>query len=169
LDRKVEDMTTTTNPAANTAYVPAPAQRVAADKLAPAAMRAMNALDKATAESGLESGLKELVRARASQINGCAYCVETHLTDALTGGEQQRRVLLLPVWQETGLFTARERAALALTEAVTRLSDGPVTDEVWAAAAREFEDTELAELVWLITTINAWNRVNVAAHVWPVD
>jgi alkylhydroperoxidase family enzyme len=76
---------------------------------------------------------------------------------------------MLAVWQETGLFTARERAALGLTEAVTRLSDGPVSDEVWAAAAAEFDETELAELVWLITTINAWNRVNVAAHVWPVD
>ncbi|HET9171957.1 MAG TPA: carboxymuconolactone decarboxylase family protein [Actinospica sp.] len=158
-------MTTNTN----TAYVPAPAVRIAADKLAPAAMRAMSALDKATADSSLEAGLKELVRARASQINGCAYCVETHSNDALAGGDTQRRLFLLPVWQETGLFTARERAALALTEAVTRLSDGPVSDEVWAAAAAEFEDTELAELVWLITTINAWNRVNVAAHVWPVD
>ena len=161
-------MTTNTN--SNTiAYVPAPALRVAADKLAPAAMRAMSALDKATADSGLEAGLKELVRARASQINGCAYCVETHTNDALAGGDSQRRLFLLPVWRETGLFTARERSALALTEAVTRLSDGPVTDEVWAAAAAEFDETELAELVWLITTINAWNRVNVAAHVWPVD
>jgi len=159
-------MTTNTQ---HTAYVPAPAVRIAADKLAPAAMRAMTALDKATASSSLESGLKELVRARASQINGCAYCVETHSADALAGGETQRRLLLLPVWQETGLFTARERAALALTEAVTRLSDGPVTDEVWAAAAAEFDETEVSELVWLITAINAWNRVNVAAHVWPVD
>jgi AhpD family alkylhydroperoxidase len=157
---------TTTAP---TAYVPAPSLRVAADKLAPAAMRAMVALDKATADSSLESGLKELVRARASQINGCAYCVETHTNDALSGGDTQRRLFLLPVWRETGLFTARERAALGLTEAVTRLSDGPVEDTVWAAAAAEFDETELAELVWLITTINAWNRVNVAAHVWPVD
>jgi AhpD family alkylhydroperoxidase len=165
-------MTTNTNMntnTQNTGYVPAPAVRVAADKLAPAAMRAMSALDKATAESGLESGLKELVRARASQINGCAYCVEMHSNDALAGGETQRRLLLLPVWQETGLFTARERGALLLTEAVTRLSEAPVSDEVWAAAAAEFDETELADLVWLITAINSWNRVNVAAHVWPVD
>jgi alkylhydroperoxidase family enzyme len=73
------------------------------------------------------------------------------------------------VWRETGLFTARERAGLDLTEAVTRLSGGPVTDEVWAAVAAEFDETEPAELVWLITAINAWNRVNVAAHAWPVD
>ena len=153
----------------NTEYVPAPALRVAADKLAPAAMRAMSAFDQATRNSPLEPGLKELVRTRASQINGCAYCVETHTNDALEGGESQRRLLLLPAWRETGLFTARERAALGLTEAVTRLSEAPVSDEVWAEAAGQFEETELAELVWLITAINAWNRVNVAAHVWPVN
>ena len=160
---------TTTNDYVPGPYVPAPGLRVAADKLAPAAMRAMSALDKATAQSPLEARLKELVRARASQVNGCAYCVETHTADALKAGDTQRRLFLLPVWRETGLFTARERAALELTEAVTRLSEGPVTDEVWAQAAGQFEETELAELVWLITTINAWNRVNVAAHVWPVN
>jgi AhpD family alkylhydroperoxidase len=153
----------------NTAYVPAPAVRVAADKLAPAAMRAMGALEEATRRSPLEPILKELVRTRASQINGCAYCVEMHTKDALEAGETQRRLYLLPAWRETGLFTARERAALELTEAVTRLSEAPVSDEVWAGAAKEFEETELAELVWLITAINAWNRVNVTAHVWPVD
>jgi AhpD family alkylhydroperoxidase len=153
----------------NTAYVPAPAVRVAADKLAPAAMRAMGALEEATRRSPLEPVLKELVRARASQINGCAYCVEMHTKDALEAGETQRRLFLLPAWRETGLFTARERAALDLTEAVTRLSEAPVSDEVWAGAAEQFEETELAELVWLITAINAWNRVNVTAHVWPVD
>ena len=161
-------MTTNTNTAEKNLN-PQVNVRIAADKLAPAAMRAMVALDKATAGSDLEAGLKELVRARASQINGCAYCVDTHTADALAGGEDQRRLLLLPVWQETGLFSRRERAALALTEAVTRLSDGPVREDVWAAAAEEFDETELAELVWLITTINAWNRVSVAAQAWPVN
>jgi AhpD family alkylhydroperoxidase len=164
---------TTTDPktsnSATTGYVPAPAVRVAADKLAPAAMRAMSALSRATDESSLEDVLKHLVRARASQINGCAYCVEMHSNDALAVGDTQRRLFLLPVWRETGLFTARERAALDLTEAVTRLAEGPVTDEVWAAAAAEFDETELAELVWLITAINAWNRVSVSAHTWPVN
>ena len=153
----------------NTAYVPAPAVRVAADKLAPAAMRAMGALEEATRRSSLEPLLKELVRTLASQINGCAYCVEMHTGDALELGEAQRRLFLLPAWRETGLFTARERAALELTEAVTRLSEGPVSDEVWARAAEQFEETELADLVWLITAINSWNRVNVTAHVWPVN
>lgn len=105
----------TTNTAATQNYVPAPAVRVAADKLAPAAMRAMGALDKATAGGSLEAGLRELVRALASQINGCAYCVEMHTADALEAGDTQRRLFLLPVWRETGLFTARERAALELT------------------------------------------------------
>jgi AhpD family alkylhydroperoxidase len=158
-------MTTNTT----TANVPAPALRVAADKLAPAAMRAMGALEEATRRSSLEPLLKELVRTLASQINGCAYCVEMHTKDALEAGESQRRLFLLPAWRETGLFTARERAALELTEAVTRLSEGPVGDEVWARAAEQFEETELADLVWLITAINSWNRVNVTAHVWPVN
>jgi AhpD family alkylhydroperoxidase len=161
-------MTTTKNTTA-TFDTPEITVRLAADKLAPAAMRAMVGLDKATAASDLEAGLKELVRARASQINGCAYCVDTHTGDALASGEIQRRLFLLPVWRETGLFTRRERAALALTEAVTRLSEGPVSDEVWSAAAEQFEETELAELLWLITTINAWNRVSVAAQTWPVN
>src|SRR5208282_1508052 len=104
---RVGDMTTA-NDHIPAPYVPAPALRVAADKLAPAAMRAMSALDRATAQSSLEAGLKELVRARASQINGCAYCVETHTSDALKAGDTQRRLFLLPVWRETGLFTARE-------------------------------------------------------------
>ncbi|GAA1974258.1 carboxymuconolactone decarboxylase family protein [Kitasatospora viridis] len=161
--------TTKTDTKTDTTTKPEIAVRIAADKLAPAAMRAMVALDRATAGSDLEAGLKELVRTRASQINGCAYCVDSHTADALTGGEEQRRLLLLPVWRETGLFTARERAALALTEAVTRLSEGPVGEQVWGAAAEQFEETELAELLWLITTINAWNRVSVASQAWPVN
>ncbi|MEZ0069548.1 AhpD family alkylhydroperoxidase [Streptacidiphilus sp. MAP12-20] len=161
-------MTTTTKSQTAT-DAPQITVRLAADKLAPAAMRAMSGLDRATAGSDLEAGLKELVRARASQINNCAYCVDTHTTDALAAGETQRRLFLLPVWRETGLFSRRERAALALTEAVTRLSEGPVTDEVWAEAAEHFEETELAELLWLITTINAWNRISVAAQAWPVN
>ncbi|WP_051942737.1 carboxymuconolactone decarboxylase family protein [Streptacidiphilus rugosus] len=159
--------TTTKNPTAS--ETPTITVRLAADKLAPAAMRAMSGLDRATAGSDLEAGLKELVRARASQINNCAYCVDMHTTDALTAGETQHRLFLLPVWRETGIFTRRERAALALTEAVTRLSEGQVTDEVWAEAAENFEETELAELLWLITTINAWNRISVAAQAWPVN
>jgi len=128
----------------------------------------MNALDAATRRTGLEPGLLELVRARASQLNGCAYCVDMHTGDALTGGENQRRLFALPVWRETPFFTARERAALALTEAATRLTDGPVTDEVYEAAAAQFSDEDLASLIWVIAVINAWNRLGATARAWPL-
>ncbi|MDI1463982.1 carboxymuconolactone decarboxylase family protein [Catellatospora sp. KI3] len=143
--------------------------RVAVGTLAPHINKAMNALDAASREVSLEAGLLELVRARASQLNGCAYCVDTHSRDALTGGEEPRRLYALPVWADTPFFTGRERAALALTEAMTRLSEAPVGDEVVAAAAEHFSEVELAELMWTITVINAWNRLGAAARPWPLS
>jgi AhpD family alkylhydroperoxidase len=145
-----------------------PAVRLAVDKLAPHINRAMNALDTAAREVSLESSLLELVRARASQLNGCAYCVDTHTKDAREAGESEQRLYALPVWRETPFFTARERAALDLTEAVTRLADGQVGDEVFGRAAACFGDTELAELIWAITVINAWNRLGATARPWPI-
>ena len=153
-------------------FVPTPAPgslRLAVDELAPAMMRAMTALDAASKKTSLEKPLLELVRARASQLNGCAYCVDLHSGDAIAGGESQRRLFNLPVWRETAMFTDRERAALDLTEAATRLTDGPVSDEVFAAAAAQFDETELAELIWTITVINAWNRLGATARPWPLD
>jgi AhpD family alkylhydroperoxidase len=143
--------------------------RVAVDTLAPATNRAMNALDAASRKTKLEDPLLELVRARASQINGCAYCVDMHTRDARAAGETERRLYALPVWREVPFFTARERAALALTEAGTRLSDGPVGDDVVAAAAAEFTEVELAELIWVIAVINAWNRLGAVARPWPLE
>jgi AhpD family alkylhydroperoxidase len=145
------------------------AVRVAVDTLAPATNRAMNALDAASRKTKIEEPLLELVRARASQINGCAYCVDMHSRDARAAGESERRLYALPVWRETPFFTARERAALALTEAGTRLSDGPVSDAVFAAAAAEFTEVELAELIWTIAVINAWNRLGAVARAWPLE
>jgi AhpD family alkylhydroperoxidase len=147
----------------------APAVRLAVDKLAPHINRAMNALDAASRQTELEPALLELVRVRASQINGCAYCVDMHTQDAVKGGDTQRRLFVLPVWQETPFFTDRERAALALTEAATRLSDGPVSDAVWRQAAGQFSEVQLAELIWTITVINAWNRLGATARPWPLD
>lgn len=143
--------------------------RLAVDELAPHINKAMNALDAAARQVHLEPALLELVRARASQLNGCAYCVDLHSRDARTGGESERRLFLLPVWRETPLFTDRERAALELTEAATRLTDGPVTDEVYARAAAQFTETELAELIWTIAVINAWNRLGATARPWPLS
>ncbi|GAA2072888.1 carboxymuconolactone decarboxylase family protein [Actinomadura alba] len=146
-----------------------PAVRLAVDKLAPHLDKAMNALDAASRDTRLETSLLELVRTRASQINGCAYCVDLHNRDARKAGEDERRLLALPVWRDAPFFTVRERAALELAEAMTRLSDGPVTDEVFAAAAAEFTEVELAELIWTITVINAWNRLGATARPWELS
>ena len=131
--------------------------------------KAMNALDAASRKTGLEPALLELVRARASQLNGCAYCVDLHSRDARTGGEQERRLYSLPVWREAPFFTPRERVALALTEAATRLTDGPVGDDVFDAALVEFGDVGLAELLFTITVINAWNRLGATARPWAIE
>ncbi|HLT11908.1 MAG TPA: carboxymuconolactone decarboxylase family protein [Micromonosporaceae bacterium] len=145
-----------------------PAIRLAVDELAPHISEAMNKLDEAARKTSLEASLLELVRARASQLNGCAYCVDLHSRDARAGGESEQRLFALPVWRETPFFTARERAALELTEAATRLTDGPVPDEVFARAAAEFTEVELAELLWTIAVINAWNRLGATARPWPI-
>ena len=140
----------------------------AVDTLAPHINKAMNALDAESRKTRLEVSLLELVRARASQLNGCAYCVDMHSRDAREAGESERRLYALPVWREPFFFTDRERAALELTEAMTRLADGPVTDELFARAAAAFTDVELAELIWTIAVINAWNRLGATARPWPL-
>jgi AhpD family alkylhydroperoxidase len=146
-----------------------PTARLAVERLAPHMSKALNALDAASRKTDLEPALLELVRSRASQLNGCAYCVDLHSRDAMAGGEDQRRLFALPVWRETPFFTARERAALDLTEAATRLTDGPVSDEVFEAARAEFGDAGLAELLFTITVINAWNRLGATARPWPIE
>jgi len=143
--------------------------RLAVDTLAPHINKAMNALDAASRQVSLEPTLQELVRLRASQLNGCGYCVDLHSGDARKAGESERRLYLLPVWREVPFFASLERAALALTEAATRLTDGPVPESVVAEAARNFSEVELAELLWTITVINAWNRLGATARPWPLS
>ncbi len=145
-----------------------PAKRLAVDSLAPAATKALNALDAAVRRSSIEPGLLDLVRLRASQLNGCAYCVDVHSRDALAAGQTERRLLTFAAWRETPLFTHRERAALELTEAVTRLADHPVSDKVFDTAAAYFPDTELAQLIWNIAVINTWNRLGAVARPWAL-
>jgi AhpD family alkylhydroperoxidase len=146
-----------------------PPVRLAVDDLSPASMKAMDSLEAAVRKGSLEPALEELVRLRASQINGCAYCVDMHSRDALAAGDTERRLFGLPAWRETPFFTARERAALELTEAMTRLADSAVTDAVFAQAAAHFGPNELADLIWTIAVINTWNRLGAAAHPWPLD
>src|SRR5687768_7543803 len=111
--------------------------------------------------SGLESSLLELVKLRASQINGCAYCIDMHSKDARAAGETEQRLYALSAWRETGFFTSRERAALALTEAVTRLADAHLPDRIVEEAAAAFAPEELSRLLYAIIEINAWNRLAV--------
>ncbi|MFI9342900.1 carboxymuconolactone decarboxylase family protein [Streptomyces sp. NPDC052773] len=124
----------------------------------------------ATAKRGLgDPALAELVQIRASQLNGCAFCLDMHLAIAREHGVSERRLDLLAVWREAGdeVFDERERAALALTEAVTVLTDGFVPDEVYETAVKHFDDAELAHLVALITVINSWNRLMVTRRIPP--
>ncbi|HEX6683213.1 MAG TPA: carboxymuconolactone decarboxylase family protein [Candidatus Limnocylindrales bacterium] len=142
---------------------------LAVDKLAPHINKAMNALDAASRKTSIEVSLLELVRLRASQLNGCAYCVDLHSRDARSGGETEQRLYAVPVWRETPFFSERERAALELTEAATRLTEGGVSDEVFERAAKQFDEVQLAELIWTITVINAWNRLGATAHPWALE
>ena len=111
--------------------------------------------------------LRELVNLRASILNGCAYCVDMHTKDARKAGESEQRLYAVAAWHEAPFFDERERAALALTDAVTLISDGHVPREVWDQAAVHFEPPELAQLVWAITAINSWNRIAVSARMLP--
>lgn len=135
-------------------------------KAAPAAMAAMQALDARVEESGLEAVLTHLVRLRASQLNGCAYCVDMHWKDLRALGENEQRLYGLVVWRECPWYTARERAALAWTEAVT-LVQGGVPDATYEEVRQHFTEAELAELTFAIAAINAWNRLSVAARGEP--
>ncbi|MBV2152622.1 carboxymuconolactone decarboxylase family protein [Kitasatospora sp. SUK 42] len=156
----------TTNETTNGAPVPAPEQRLHMHKLAPAFYEAVIAMDRASRQ-GLDPVIAELVKVRASMINGCAFCIDMHSADARKHGEQDHRMLSLPAWRDTPWFTARERAALALTESVTLLTEGHVPDAVYAEAAAQFDETELAQLIALIVTINAWNRISVSTRMSP--
>jgi len=132
--------------------------------------KAMNHLDHAATKQldsvDFDHKLRELVRIRASQLNGCAYCVDMHTKDARAVGETEQRIYALPVWRDTPFFAARERAALALTEEVTEMADRHVPDETYGAAAAEFSEAELGALISLIITINAWNAIGVTTHAW---
>ena len=136
-------------------------------KASPDAMKAMAGLEQHLAKSGLEKTLVELVRLRASQINGCAYCIDLHSSDARKAGEDERRLATLSVWRETSFFSDRERAALEWTESVTRVSETHVPDEVWARVKPHFTPEEIVDLTLLVSSINAWNRFAIAFRKLP--
>jgi len=132
--------------------------------------RAMSHLDNAATKQldgvDFDHRLRELVRIRASQLNGCAYCIDMHTKDALAVGERDQRIYALPAWRETPFFTERERAALAFTEAVTLVADTHVPSEAYREVAAQYNEDEVAALLSLIVTINAWNALAVATRAW---
>jgi AhpD family alkylhydroperoxidase len=133
----------------------------------PAGYRAMQAFAGAVAEGPIEPGLVHLLKLRASQLNGCAYCLNLHAREARQNGEDQRRLDVLQAWREVHHFTDRERAALALTEAITLLGEGHVPDAVVDEAQRHFAPDEVAALVFTVVVINAWNRIAVTSRMPP--
>ena len=136
-------------------------------KVAPGVMQAMSGLQRQVHESGLEPTRLELVKTRASQINGCAFCLDMHTKDARAGGETEQRLYALSAWRETPFYTDRERAALAWTEAVTLISETHVPDDVYEQARQQFSEQELANLTLAVIAINGWNRLAISFRTVP--
>lgn len=163
--------TTTESTATHADYVQVPV-RFDFDALAPATSRAVAGLHRAAIEdlknAGIDPQLIELVRLRASQINGCAYCVDTHANDARKAGVSAQRVDAIAIWPDAPLFTEAERAALALTDSVTRLSEAHPSDAMVADALRVLGEQKTAAILGLIVSINAWNEIGVTSRCWPI-
>ncbi|GGX01130.1 carboxymuconolactone decarboxylase family protein [Streptomyces lomondensis] len=142
--------------------------RINLAELEPAAYQAMLGLEQYLASSPLPAPLRELVKLRASQLNGCAFCVELHRQQARDGGESDERLLSLMSWRTSPCFGRAERAALALTDAATRLGTEGVPDAVWNDAAAHYDDRQLAALVMTVATVNAWNRIAISTRLAAV-
>ena len=142
-------------------------QRLDAMKISPAAYKAMAGLQAYVDQSGLERPLIELIKIRASQINGCAFCINMHTQDARKRGETEQRLYLLNAWREAPAYTDRERAALAWTEAVTLISETHAPDDVYNEVRAHFSEAETVNLTMLIATINAWNRLAISFRAVP--
>ena len=140
-------------------------QRLSVHDVDPKAYEAVLGLERYVRSSGLDKPLYELIKIRASQLNGCAYCLDMHNRDARAGGEDQRRLDVLSAWREAPeLFTERERAALAFTEAVTLIGDNGVPDDVWDDARKHFDDAGVVHLLMAASVINVWNRLAISTH-----
>jgi AhpD family alkylhydroperoxidase len=133
----------------------------------PKAMKAMIAMEALTSQLSIEPALLHLIKIRASQLNGCAFCTDMHSVDARRLGETDRRLYSIAVWRDSGFFNPRERAALAWTEAVTLLAQSYVPDEVYAHAREQFNEAEMVDLTIAVTTINSWNRLAVSFRQTP--
>ncbi len=138
--------------------------RIRYAKVAPGVYEAMLGLGNYLRQSGLEESLLNLICLRASQINGCAYCIDMHWKDLRAAGEKEQRLYGLDAWEESPYYSPRERAALAWTDAVTRIQEGRVPDEVYETVRKHFAEKELADLTLAVAAINGWNRLNIAAR-----
>src|SRR4051794_27825059 len=140
-------------------------QRLSVNDIDPAAYQAVLAMERYVRTGGLAPPLYELIKIRASQLNGCAFCLDMHHRDARAGGEDQRRLDVLSAWREAPeLYTPRERAALAITEAVTLIGEDGVPDEVWAEATPHLDDAGMVQRLMAVATINVWTRLAVSTH-----
>ncbi len=141
--------------------------RLDPQKVCPEPYRGLLALSAYLEGCGLEKSLQELIKIRASQINGCAFCLDMHTKDARAGGESEQRIYALSAWRETPFYSPRERAALAWPEAVTLISHNGVSDELFEQTQQHFNEKELVDLNWAVATINAWNRVAISFRSVP--
>lgn len=141
-------------------------KRININKTAPAAYKAMMGLENYLANVGISKMLKELIKIRASQINNCAYCIDMHTKDAIKHGETTQRIFLLSAWKETKyFFTEQEQAVLVMTEEITLISQNGLSEEAYENASKFFSESQIAEIIMAIVTINAWNRIAVSTHL----
>lgn len=138
-------------------------ERMQLEKVIPAAFKAVLGLEKYSS-ANVDPTVYELVKLRASMVNGCAYCVNMHSHDAMAAGEDPQRLFQVAAWHDSAVFTPKERAALALTDEVTKIADGGVPDEVWAQAREHWSEEEVANLIIAISTINVWNRIQITTQ-----
>lgn len=141
--------------------------RVKVEKTGSASYRAMLGVERTLGEGSIESSLRELIKVRVSQINGCAYCLDMHWKDARAAGETDQRLYSLPAWRETPYYSERERAGLLLAEELTRVADRPVPESVYEHIQSQFSDQEMGDLIWVIAVINAWNRISIGWGTVP--
>lgn len=140
-------------------------KRIDIQELEPKAYTAMFALEKYLKSTDIDAQIRELIKIRASQINGCAYCIEMHTEEAIGRGENQKRIFALSAWRESPLFNSREKAALQMTEEISLISKKGLTSKTYDTAKEHFSDNEIAQIIMQIGTINIWNRIAVATHM----
>jgi AhpD family alkylhydroperoxidase len=145
-------------------------QRISIKELEPEAYKAMFGLEKYLSTTGIKPHLKELIKIRASQINGCAYCIQTHTTDARKLGETEQRIYALSAWKESPLFNGEEKTLLAMTDEITMISEKGLSEETFNQAKKIMSENMIAQVIMLIGTINVWNRIAVSTHLFhPVN